>query len=279
MTLPAQLPEILKTLAIPPRPEIVTVLHEEMQRESPDLRRVSQKIATDVGLSAAMIKVANSAVFGPPGRARSVAQAVDLLGMRNVSGIATGLVMRQMVGGGAQAHLESFWDTAEKVALLCSYLARVLRGIPVDEAYTMGLFHDCGIALLMNRFANYREVLAAANKAEDRSFFAVEDEIIGTNHGAVGYFLARSWSLHDDLCKAILWHHDLDVFSEPDANDTVRNYIGLIHLAQHVQHLVMHGSGDIEWAKFETAVLAHFALDEEDFVGLMDGAQDYLQVH
>ena len=268
--------DLVRNLAIPPRPEIVNVLFEEMSRDEPDLARVGQKIAADVGLAAAMLKVANSALFGGSGRARSVYQAIDLLGMRNVSSIATGLVIRHSLGGGKNAALERFWDTAEKVAMICAYLAKALRGIPVDEAYTLGLFHDCGIPLLMERFPNYRETLARANRAPDRSFFSVEDEEIGTNHGAVGYFLARSWSLHDDLCNAIRWHHEPDVFRDPEVSETVRNYVGLIHLAQHVQHRQMRSTTDVEWSKFVDAVLAHFALGEEDFINLVDGAQESL---
>lgn len=270
--------DLVRNLAIPPRPEIVTVLFEEMSRDEPDLGRVGQKIAADVGLAAAMLKVANSALFGGAGRARSVSQAIDLLGMRNVSSIATGLVIRHSLGG-KDAALQRFWDTAEKVAMVCAYLARTLRGIPVDEAYTLGLFHDCGIALLMNRFTNYRETLARANRAADRSFFSVEDEDIGTNHGAVGYFLARSWCLHDDLCNAIRWHHEPDIFVDADVCDTVRSYVGIIHLAQHVQHRQMRSTTDVEWNKFADAVLAHFALGEEDFINLVDGAQESLPQH
>lgn len=272
--------ELVRTLAIPPRPEIVTVLFEEMSRDEPNLGRVSDKIAADVGLAAAMLKVVNSPAFGRAVKARSVSQAVSLLGLRNVSSIATGLVIRHSLhAGGKDATLERFWDTAEKVALISSFLAKSLRGIPVEEAYTLGLFHDCGIALLMNRFPNYRETLARANQAADTSFFAIEEAAIGTNHGAVGYFLARSWYLHDDLCKAILWHHDLDIFRDPAANDTVRNYIGIIHLAQHVQHRQMRSTTDVEWTKFEADILDHFALSEEDFINLLDGAQESLLHH
>jgi HD-like signal output (HDOD) protein len=270
--------DFIRSLAIPPRPEIVSVLFQEMSRDEPDLQRITRQISADVGLASAMLKVANSAAFGRETKARSVSQAISLLGTRNVSSIATGLAIRQSIGGGGQAGMERFWDTAEKVAMICSYLARALRGIPVEEAFTVGLFHDCGIPVLMGRFPKYRETLARANCAVDRSFFAVEEEDIGTHHGAVGYFLARSWNLHDDLSMAILRHHDDDVFGDPGVNDMVLNYVGMIHLAQHIHHLRMRSTDDVEWAKFEEAVLGHFALTEEDFFNIVDGAQETLEI-
>lgn len=268
--------ELVRTLTIPPRPEIVTVLMEEMSRDAPNLDRISGKIAADVGLAGAMLKVVNSPAFRRPQPARSVSQAVSLLGLRNVSSIATGLVIRHTLGGGPQQGFERFWDTAEKVGLICSFLARALRGMAPDEAFTVGLFHDCGIPLLMRRFPVYRDVLAQANQSAERGFFEVEEEAIGTHHGAVGYFLARSWLLPDDLCKAVLWHHDAEVFVDPAVDDSVRNYVGIIHIAQHIQHLQMRSTTDVEWIRFSDAVLTHFALTEEDFINLVDEAQEML---
>ena len=269
-------PALVSKLTIPPRPEVVAVLFEETRREHPDLGRVSKRIAADVGLAAAMLKTVNSPAFGLVRKAKTVAHAVDLLGLRNVAGIATGLVLRHALGGDAQPALGRFWDTAEKVALICAHLARSLRGIAVDEAYTLGLFHDCGIPLLMRLYPRYKDTLARANRTGDRSFVAVEEEDTGTHHGAVGYFLARSWALPDALCRAILWHHDLEVFADPRIDDAVRNFVGIVHIAEHVQHLSMREAVDVEWLKFERPVLQHFALTEEDFINLVDNAQESL---
>jgi HD-like signal output (HDOD) protein len=267
----------VKDLAIPPRPEIVSLLFEEMSRDEPDLRRITGRIAADVGLSAAMLKVANSPAIGLTRKARSIAQAVDVLGMRNVASIATGLAIRHALGAGDKSSdMLRFWDTAEKSAVICARLARRLRGIPGDEAYTFGLFHDCGIPLLMRQHPRYKETLARANRSGDRSFCAIEEEDIGTHHGAVGYFLARSWQLSDVVCKAVLWHHDLEMFDDPQMPDAVRNFIGIGHIAEHVQHLSMRSTVDIEWAKFEVSLRRHFALTEEDFLNLVDDAQEAL---
>lgn len=266
----------VKSLTIPPRPQIVSLLFEEMSRDEPDLRKVGKCIAADVGLAGAMLKVVNSPAFGLARKATSVAQAIDLLGMRNVSGIATGLAIRHSIGGAANSGLDRFWDSAEKTAIISAHLARALREVPADEAYTLGLFHDCGIPLLMRQFPNYKETLARANRSADRSFTQTEEDDIGTHHAAVGYFLARSWQLSDVLSTAILRHHDLEVFADAGVPGAVRSFIGIVHLAEHVNHLMMRSTVDVEWGRFETVVLRHFSLGEEDFINLVDSAQECL---
>jgi len=278
MNQPVELEQaFVKNLAIPPRPQVVSMLFEEMSRDEPDLRRVAKVISADVGIAGAMLKTVNSSAFGLSRKATSVAQAIDLLGMRNVSGIATGLAIRHSISGAANAALDRFWDSAEKTAIISAHLARVLREVPADEAYTLGLFHDCGIPLLLRQFPAYKETLARANRSAERSFTQTEEAEVGTHHAAVGYFLARSWHLSEPLSMAILRHHDIEAFADASVPGAVRSFIGIIHLAEHIQHLMMRSTVDVEWVKFEAVVLRHFSLGEEDFINLVDGAQESLQ--
>ncbi|MBI3526218.1 MAG: HDOD domain-containing protein [Betaproteobacteria bacterium] len=262
-------------LHIPPRPEVVSALMEEKAKAEPDFRRVAKLITADVGLSAAMIKSVNSAAFGLDRKVASVPQALQLLGLKQVTGIATALVLRNMSGGGSSASLERFWDSAEKVALICTRIAKRLHSISPDEAYSYGLFHNCGIPLLMQHFPAYKEALIAANSSEGLSFTACEEAAVGTSHAAVGYFLARSWNLPKELCQAILRHHELDVFDpgEADLGDHMLDFIGIGHLAEHVHHLSARSSEDVEWGKFESAVLKHFGLSDEDYQDILEEAQ------
>jgi HD-like signal output (HDOD) protein len=268
---------LLKDLAIPPRPDVVTVLVEEMGLDEPDLNRVTKVIAKDPGLAAGMLRAANSPFFGLNRAVSSVPKAISVLGLKHFSNIATGLAIRFAMSQGDKAkRFERFWDTAEKSALMGHYFAEKLRGVAADEAYTFGLFHDCGIPLLMQRFPHYEETLKRANEAEGVGFAKVEEVEIGTSHNIVGYFLARSWLLSDDMCQAILRHHEVKVFEDPAVHGNVLSLIGIGHLTEHVQHLSMRSSEDVEWGKFQTAVMDHFALTEEDLLNLQDGAQAIL---
>lgn len=263
-------------LSIPPRPDVVTVLIEERDRDEPNLKRVARALMGDVALSGAMLKAVNAPAFGLTRKVNSVAAAIDLLGMRNVGNLAMGLALRYAQGS-SNAGMERFWDSAEKVAMLSAYLAGRLKGVAKDEAYTYGLFHDCGIPMLAQRYPEYKTVLAAANQTLDRSATAVEDESLGTHHASVGYFLARSWYLAEDITQAILLHHDLGVYeSTPRVSEKALTLIGIGHLAQHIHHTSLRSSEDVEWVKFSTPVCRHFGLDDEDFVNLVEDGHGFL---
>jgi HD-like signal output (HDOD) protein len=269
----------MKGLSIPTRPSIILSLQAELGAEEPNLGRIKQEVSKDVALAGAVIRAVNSPAFGLSRKMTSINQAIDILGLKNLTNLATAIVLRQKLSAGNNQSLERFWDSAEKVAQLCAFLASRLRGISPDEAYSYGLFHDCGIAVLMHRFANYRDVLKEANVAADQRFTAVEDRSVGTNHAVVGYFLARSWSLQLSVCEAILIHHELDAFSGEAKDDSAcLNFIAIGHLAAHFHHLMRRTTTDVEWVKLEPFILGHFGLDAEDCVNLFDEAEAHVLV-
>lgn len=282
---------ILKDLTIPPRPQVVALLFEEMSRDVPDLNRISKTIASDLGLAGGVLKVANSPLMGLTRKATTVAQAVNLLGLRQASSIATGIAIRHAIGGSSSPAMEKFWSDTERVALISSYLARseqeaqigahvarALRGLRADEAYTYALFHDCGIPLLLQRFPQYVKTLKDARESVDTPFWKVEEDQIGTHHGAVGYFLARSWGLPQELGHAILSHHDAKAMdADSGLAPASRNFIGVGHLAEFISSATYSGIDEAEWECFKEPILRHFGLDEEALVELVDEVETTTQ--
>lgn len=263
--------ELVGDLRIPPRPAVVEILVEESRRDEPNLGRISRAISADVALSGAMLKLVNSPVFRRAQTVASVSQAIDLLGLKNVASLTTGIVLRGAAGGGAS--LERFWDSAEKTALICAHLSRRLRRGSPDVAYTYGLFHDSGIPLLLNRHPGYRDALRDANENGTMSFTEIEERKVGSNHAVVGYFMARSWHLPDTLCQAILLHHELDPLTSGSEPPEVLDLMALGHVAEHIHHLSSRDARDIEWAKFEPVALAQLGIAADDFVDLIEDTQ------
>ena len=180
---PEGIDALLNGVAIPPRPSLLLSLDAELKSDSPNPKVVEALITKDVGVSAAMLRTLNSPLFGLSRKVGSVLQAVQLLGMRNVRNVVTGLMLRNAAGGGAS--LERFWDSAEKVASINAHICSLLPSVPREECYTFGLFRDSGIPMLMQRFPDYRETLRIA-AVDPRPMTEVEEERHGTSHAHRG---------------------------------------------------------------------------------------------
>jgi HD-like signal output (HDOD) protein len=265
---------LFKDLSIPPRPEIVGILWSEIRKEEPDIKRVTAALIKDPALSAGILRAANSPFFGLTRKVSSLPKAVSVLGLTHVSNIVSGLAIRYALSGEKSGNsFNKFWETAEQISMLCHYLARRVRGISPDEAYTYGLFRDCGVPVLIQRFPHYRETLRRANDTRWIGTTQVEESETGTSHSILGYFLARAWLLPDHISKAILLHHDIDAFTDKATTNETRNLIGVGHLAEHVQQVWMGNADNAEWNRAGPVVARHFALHDEDISDLSEGAR------
>ena len=260
----------LKGIVIPPRPEILVRLRAEMAKEYPDPRLVVSLVVADVGLSAALLKIVNSPLFGLANKTSSVSNALGLIGMNLASQIITGLILRNTFSGSARS-LERFWDASEKVAGISAYIAKKIPGGPRDEAYCFGLFRDIGIPVLMEKFPNYRMTLALADGSSDQPITLIEDEFHATNHATVGYMIAKSWFLPVPICEAIRFHHDPQIFSvEGSLSPLALTLVAISKLAEHFNDVYVRMRTNSEWETIGTQVLEHMGFNENDYLDLRE---------
>ena len=183
-----------------------------------------------------------------------------ILGLDVASHAIAGLIIRKLFP--AIPVLERFWDTSACIARLSGWLAQQDSiGIKAraDDAYTFGLFRDCGIAVLLKRFTYYQVILNEANNDEKHNFTDTEERVFPTNHAVVGCLLAQSWHLPEEICLAIRHHHNYPMLSEQDRSTTLpATTLGLIAIAQLAEHLVQRHTSlcqTREWAKAGSACL------------------------
>lgn len=264
----------LRDLDIPPRPLILDRIRDEMLRPEPDPARIARLISRDVGLAAGLVKTANSPYFGYTRRARTVAEALLMLGLDSASRAIAAISLRRAFPAGAG--YERFWHNSAQVAALSGWLAQRVGGlgVPADKAYTYGLFRDCGIIILLRRHPGYRQVLAVANADPVQPFTHHELAALPTEHALVGSLLAQNWWLPDALVLAVRHHHDRPALERPDAGLPAPS-ARLVALAQAAERLVQLATGGArteEWAKLGPACLALLGLAEPDLPGLASEA-------
>jgi HD-like signal output (HDOD) protein len=258
---------LIKSIRIPPRPSLLADLQRELASPDPSPEAIGRIVASDVGMSGALLKLANSAVFGGR-KAKSIEQAILFLGINQVAALMTGLLARQAIPANSAA-LASFWDLSSRRAQAMVFLSRRLRIGEPDVAHTFGLFCDTGLPLLMDRFADYDATYAAASLDTERPFTAIEDERHATNHAAIGCLLARNWGLSGDVSWAILQHHDYTVLDDATSAPAVRSMVALSLLAEQAI-CKYRGLESLEWNKGGARACAYLGLDEDEAAELVD---------
>ena len=263
---------LLKGITIPPQPEALLAVRAEQAKPEPDLKRIAEIISADVGLAAGVLKAVNSPFFGFARKIGSIGHATSMLGLSNVANIVSGLALRANMKNAAGVSLERFWDAATDTARMTAYLAVRISGISPDQAYTLGLFHECGIPLMLQKYPDYKEVLKVANMSGDLSFTDVEEERYQTNHAVIGYLMARHWNLPETLSDAILNHHDPLVFENlgGDHERTVATLVALVRMGGHFADEIHERHELNDWYHLREAVLRHFDLMESEYPELKE---------
>ncbi|WP_153014264.1 HDOD domain-containing protein [Pseudomonas sp. EpS/L25] len=262
---------------MPPQPQIMVDLQLEQMMPNPDLKVIARLIGQDPGLSGALLKLVNSPYFGLSNRVTSIQRAVNLLGSQSVINLINAQSIKGELTDETIVILNRFWDTAQDVAETCLSLAKKTGYPTPDEAYALGLFHNCGIPLMLKRFPNYMAVLeeAYASVNEQVRVVDVENRLYNTNHAVVGYFISRSWRLPEHVGQAIANHHNAQsVFDEESTTDIqIKNLLALLKMAEHVcgcYRALGSQDEDREWQAIAPRVLDHVGLSEYDFESLKE---------
>ena len=268
----AQIGHLLRGLEIPPCPAVLADLSAEMKRADTSAARIANLISKDVALAGGVLKIANSPLFASGRRITSVSEALTMLGFKNVFNMVINQLLRKtLVTSELPMRMDRFWDSSAHNARVCAELAGTLRGISRDVAYSFGLFHDCGMPILMRRFADYKDTLKLANEADGRVFTDVEDERHGTNHAVIGYLMARNWALPESVAQAILVHHDYAVF-DVDAHlpEETLVLVAINVLAERVTGMFLRSSDDRDWQRGKGGVGRFLGMNEGELNDLVE---------
>jgi HD-like signal output (HDOD) protein len=269
------LEDSLRDIGIPPRPVILDRIGAEMRKPEPDFRHLAALISADVALAAGLLKTVNSPYFGFQTRAKTVMQALMMLGLEVAGRAVAGLVLRKIFP--PLPAMERFWDGSSRVARTSGWLAGQLgvRGnVRADEVYTYGLFRDCGIPILLKRVPDYANVLRAANADGERQFTVVEKARCPTDHALIGCLMAQNWCLPDEFSTAIRHHHDPLALQAGEAGMPASSarLVALAQLAEYLVQRITRQSATREWDKLGRVCLDLLGLDGNDVEPLVRAA-------
>lgn len=259
-------------IAIPPQPKTLHEIEGALKKGSVSTSKIADILSQDAALTAAVFRVANSAAYGLKRKLDSISQAIALLGLNQVVHIVKAICLRKELGGSDPA-FEKFWERTNDIAGLSTIVARKQYStcsVNPDEAYLAGLFHDCGIAILMRRFPDYFKGFRSS-RGKDWPSPKLEDHQISTDHAVVGYMVARHWMLPGHICNAIRYHHD------PLTDD--RQVIALVSILQMAIHIYnrFNDMDDSEWHSLKPNVLAEIGIHEDGAEEFEEEAMDKLR--
>jgi HD-like signal output (HDOD) protein len=193
------------TVNLPASPKLYQELNRLLASGNSSLEAIAGVMEQDVGMSAKVLQLVNTAFFALPRKISSVAQAVSYLGFGTLKSLVLAHAMFCEISPKNAAAIER----AQRNALLTARIAqRLLREQAIRQvAFTAGLLHHIGALAITVQLPEVAVAIGQRVKSEGISIIEAERQQLGVTHPEIGAYLLGLWDLPHDIIEAVAGHH------------------------------------------------------------------------
>jgi len=201
-------------------------LWRELSDPEVDMRRLHRVIREDPGIAARVLKVANCAFYRRGGQVATIEQAIVVLGLDAVRGIAASAGLDRIAGRSEQG--TAFVGHSIVVGSVAREAVGA-AGLSIGgEAFLAGLLHDFGLLV---------EWRLIAQGVVDSDPPARHDSLRHTHYAKV---VLDAWNIPAQVVAAVVAHHD-----QPPADGVVDSLTASVRLA-HIAALAADATLDAD---------------------------------
>lgn len=190
-------------------PTVYTHIVDVLNHPNSSSFQLGEVISKDASLTVRLLRLVNSPFYGFSGKVESVARAVSLLGLNELSTLTLGIsVVKQFEKiPSDQLDMESFWRHSIRCGLFARTLAGYMGEKDTEKFFTGGLLHDIGRLVMLDRMPQQYSVAIVRARQERLPMYRAEQDKLKTDHSILGKMLAEKWRLSPSLIRMIGSHH------------------------------------------------------------------------
>lgn len=251
--------------SIPTIPVVVRKLLKTVDSPSISLGEIGELITKDQALTAKLLKMINSPIYGFPGRISSVSQALILLGLNVVKGMLLSISVFEIM----ERTMVGLWEHSLCTALAAREIAIKKNLKDPEEIMVSALLHDLGKVALRIKFPEeYTKALTIAER-EEKLIREAEESVFAISHAEVGGWLTEKWYFPRDLMEPIAYHH------RPLLSKQVSQRTAVVHVADIIVRARGTGfAGDNLVPPLNTRVWEDLSLTKNDIKEIMSIIDD-----
>jgi HD-like signal output (HDOD) protein len=186
-------------------PDIYFQISEMINDPRFSIKEIGQVISKDPALSARLLKIVNSSLYGFQSRVDRVSRAVSIVGAEELKNLvlATSVVTNFNHIPSELVDMTDFWLRSVRCGLIAKNLAKECAILHQERLFLTGLLHDIGSLVFYCELPEKSlKVLLSAN--HDRHLIPkLEQEIMGFTHAQLGAALLKSWGMPESLHEAV----------------------------------------------------------------------------
>jgi HD-like signal output (HDOD) protein len=256
-----RLKELLARLeSLPSLPEVYAELLAEIQAPNSSFRRVGDLIARDVGMTAKILQIVNSAFFGLGRRILNPQDAVAMLGYDTLKALVLSTkIFSQFDAKRVRClDLNALWQHSMNTGMFARTIGvgEKLARTAQDEAFTAGVLHDVGKLILAHNFPEIYADVIMRSRAQQRPAVELEQECFGASHAELGAYLLGLWGIGEEVVGAIAYHE------RPPRTSAPSRVLAVVYAANALEHMLSGTPGDEAAAAVDPEILKQLNVAE-----------------
>lgn len=208
-------------------PEIYLRVREVVDDPDSTMDDLANVLKLDPAISARLLRIVNSPLYGFPKQVDTITRAVNLLGVQAINDLVTATTVGRTFSGMTMQLMDvsMFW----RKSVLCALLAgKIAKSCGIDDSerfFIEGLLRDIGHLVLYQTVPKRAQSALVEAAYLDSSLAEVEQSNIGCDFAEVGAELIKSWGMPVQIEQAV--RHQLS----PNEAGYFALHASIVHLA------------------------------------------------
>ncbi len=218
-------------------PDVVIRLQEAIDDPKSTAETIGAIVACDPALTARLLRLANSPIYGFSGRVDTISRAVTLVGMEPLYhlALATCAVSTFRNLPVQLIDMDEFWMQSVYCAVVSRLLAKEAKVLYPERLFVAGLLHAIGSLLIYRRCPDQAREILLASQGKRRLVPLLEKDLLGFTYAEVGAEIAKAWKMPLWLQEAIACHLNPETASHHPFETA------LVHLACRLTDVLVQG--------------------------------------
>ncbi|MBD3177794.1 MAG: HDOD domain-containing protein [Armatimonadia bacterium] len=201
---------------------------------------LGEVVGTDQALTARVLRMANSPLFGLARRVDTVTGAVRVLGFNAIRNIVLASHLASTLGNPVDGYVleaGALWRHALASGTAALVLARQARVPNHETALVAGILQDVGKLVLGAYIGQRLNEMVEDATTRQVSFADIERANLGVDHAEVGAIITENWGLPTELVNVVRYHH------RPGEHPSGNPLVWLAHLGDYLAMTAGYGLG------------------------------------
>jgi len=235
-SLPSLQQLVAETSSICSPPLIYQKLNNVIEDPRSSVKDIVQIISEDQGLTARILKLANSPLYGLR-EVESISRAVTMIGTRELRDLALAVsTMEAFPGIPAELlDMKKYWQHSIACGIIARNLAIYLREFSTERFFVAGILHDLGQLVICAMLPETVKELLKDCASRNLAYPLAERSRLGFDHAELGAALLISWKIPQNIVEPVAYHH------APQKADKFQREAAIIHLADIISQSLGHG--------------------------------------